>query len=111
MRTMTAKAAQSAKAQAGSGTSGSPATGPAGRRGGKKASMGVQNVAGWLFSTPFLVLFLVFMAFPIIATLVMSFTDFGLRNVTHPLDANFIGFENYIKLFSDEKFLKSLFNT
>lgn len=52
MRTMTAKAAQSAKAQAGSGTSGSPATGPAGRRGGKKASMGVQNVVSWLFSTP-----------------------------------------------------------
>lgn len=51
------------------------------------------------------------MAVPIIATLVMSFTDFGLRNVTHPLDANFIGFENYTKLFSDEKFLKSLFNT
>lgn len=51
MRTMTAKAAESAKAQAGPGASGSPATGPAGRRGGSK-SMGVQNLAGWLFSTP-----------------------------------------------------------
>lgn len=60
---------------------------------------------------PFLVLFTVFMAFPILATLLMSFTDFGLRNVTNPLDAEFIGFENYTKLFSDEKFLKSLFNT
>ncbi|MFE7038740.1 carbohydrate ABC transporter permease [Streptomyces atratus] len=111
MRTMTSKSAQSAKVQAGPGASESPATGPAGRRGGKKSSMGVQNLAGWLFSTPFLVLFLVFMALPILATLVMSFTDFGLRNVTHPMDANFIGFENYVNLFSDEKFLKSLFNT
>lgn len=51
------------------------------------------------------------MAFPILATLLMSFTDFGLRNVTHPLDVNFIGIENYVNLFSDEKFLKSLFNT
>ncbi|MEN8651143.1 sugar ABC transporter permease [Streptomyces sp. 21So2-11] len=71
----------------------------------------MQNLAGWLFSTPFLVLFSVFMALPIVATLVMSFTDFGLRNVTDPLSAKFIGFENYTKLFGDEKFLKSLFNT
>ncbi|NDZ79213.1 sugar ABC transporter permease [Streptomyces sp. SID10853] len=73
--------------------------------------MGVQNAAGWLFSTPFLVLFGVFMAFPIVATLVMSFTDFGLRNVTDPLSAKFIGFDNYTHLFSDDKFLTSLFNT
>ncbi|MFF2007903.1 carbohydrate ABC transporter permease [Streptomyces sp. NPDC058195] len=108
MRTMTAKAAQAAEAEAGPGASTPPAAGPKRRQG---KSMGVQNLAGWLFSTPFLVLFLVFMAFPIVATLVMSFTDFGLRNVTHPMDANFIGLENYAKLFGDEKFLKSLFNT
>ncbi|MGA5000717.1 carbohydrate ABC transporter permease [Streptomyces arboris] len=77
----------------------------------RRQSIGVQNAAGWLFSTPFLVLFTVFMAFPILATLVMSFTDFGLRNVTRPWEAEFIGFENYVKLFGDEKFLKSLFNT
>ncbi|MFI1016728.1 carbohydrate ABC transporter permease [Streptomyces sp. NPDC020965] len=83
---------------------------PAGRPP-RKRRAGVQNLAGWLFSTPFLVLFAVFMALPIIATLVMSFTDFGLRNVTDPFSAEFIGFENYTKLFQDEKFLESLFNT
>ena len=36
-----------------------------------------------------------FMAFPILATLLMSFTDFGLRNVTDPSRAQFVGFENY----------------
>ncbi|CAM5232303.1 sugar ABC transporter permease [Streptomyces tanashiensis] len=41
----------------------------------------------------------------------MSFTDFGLRNVTRPWEAEFIGFENYVELFGDEKFLTSLFNT
>lgn len=111
MSTTTGKAAESAKVQAGPGTEKSPAAGPKGSPRRRKPSLGMQNMAGWLFSTPFLVLFLVFMAVPIIATLVMSFTDFGLRNVTHPLDVNFIGFENYTKLFSDEKFLKSLFNT
>ncbi|NED11863.1 sugar ABC transporter permease [Streptomyces sp. SID9124] len=70
-----------------------------------------QNLAGWLYSTPFLALFLTFMAFPIVATLLMSFTDFGLRNVTHPFDANFVGFDNYTALFDDPKFTKALFNT
>ncbi|WNI22683.1 sugar ABC transporter permease [Streptomyces sp. ITFR-16] len=111
MSTTTGKAAQPAKVQAAPGATASPAAGPKGPRRRGKPSMGVQNVAGWLFSTPFLVLFLVFMAVPIIATLVMSFTDFGLRNVTHPMDANFIGLDNYTQLFSDDKFLKSLFNT
>lgn len=77
----------------------------------KRPTLGTQHLAGWLFSTPFLVLFAVFMAFPILATLLMSFTDFGLRNVTDPLSARFTGLENYTKLFSDEKFLKSLSNT
>ncbi|MGW6459478.1 carbohydrate ABC transporter permease [Streptomyces sp. NPDC055078] len=89
------------------GAAGPTPSGP----GPRKRRAGVQNLAGWLFSTPFLVLFAVFMALPIIATLVMSFTDFGLRNVTDPFSAEFIGFENYTKLFDDEKFLKALFNT
>ncbi|MFD8572338.1 carbohydrate ABC transporter permease [Streptomyces sp. NPDC059639] len=81
----------------------------AGRR--KKRPMGKQNLAGWLFSTPFLALFGVFMLFPIVATLVMSFTDFGQRNVRKPMDANFVGLENYTKLFSDDQFLRAMFNT
>lgn len=101
--TTTEKAAGPAKAGA------APVPAPGGGR--RKRTLGVQNAAGWLFSTPFLVLFAVFMAFPILATLAMSFTDFGLRNVTRPWEAEFIGFENYVNLFGDEKFLKSLFNT
>ncbi|MFE2938115.1 carbohydrate ABC transporter permease [Streptomyces sp. NPDC059255] len=111
MSTTTGKAARTAQVRAGTGVVTPPAGGPGGPRRRRKPSMGVQNVAGWLFSTPFLVLFLVFMAVPILATLAMSFTDFGLRNVTRPLDAEFIGFENYVKLFQDDKFLTSLFNT
>ncbi|SDK15460.1 carbohydrate ABC transporter permease [Streptomyces indicus] len=87
---------------------GGPADGKGRRR---KRSVGKQNLAGWLFSTPFLVLFGVFMLFPIVATLLMSFTDFGQRNVRRPLEAEFVGIENYVKLFGDEQFLKALFNT
>ncbi|MEV3929766.1 MULTISPECIES: carbohydrate ABC transporter permease [unclassified Streptomyces] len=93
---------------------------PAGGSNGKQSGAGHefrpdrlsrQNLAGWLYSTPFLVLFLTFMAFPIVATLLMSFTDFGLRNVTNPFDAEFVGLENYTALADDEKFVKALFNT
>ncbi|WP_407706369.1 carbohydrate ABC transporter permease [Streptomyces scopuliridis] len=105
MSTTTEPAADAAPVKAGA----APPTNSANGR--TPRSLGVQNLAGWLFSTPFLVLFTVFMAFPIVATLAMSFTDFGLRNVTDPLSAEFIGFENYTKLFGDEKFLKALFNT
>ncbi|MEU9780425.1 sugar ABC transporter permease [Streptomyces phaeochromogenes] len=79
------------------------------RRG--RRSLSKHNLTGWLFSTPFLVLFGVFMLFPIVATLLMSFTDFGARNVTRPLEAEFVGLDNYTQLFQDDKFLKALFNT
>ncbi|RFU86806.1 sugar ABC transporter permease [Streptomyces triticagri] len=111
MSTTTGRAAEAAEVPAGSPAAGAPAGAGGDRRSRRRPRLGVQNAAGWLFSTPFLALFTVFMAFPIVATLLMSFTDFGLRNVTNPLDAEFIGLENYTKLFGDERFLKSLFNT
>ncbi|NJQ02514.1 carbohydrate ABC transporter permease [Streptomyces zingiberis] len=85
-------------------------TPPAGRRR-RRSGVARQHLAGWLFSVPFLALFAAFMALPIVATLVMSFTDFGLAHVTDPFSAEFIGLENYTKLLADERFLTSLFNT
>src|SRR5689334_14049781 len=70
-----------------------------------RRSLGKHNLTGWLFSTPFLVLFGVFMLFPIVATLLMSFTDFGARDVTRPLEAEFVGLDNYTRLFQDDTFL------
>jgi multiple sugar transport system permease protein len=77
----------------------------------RRDRLSVQNLPGWLFSTPFLLLFLTFMAVPILATFAMSFTDFGLRDVADPFSTEFIGVENYTRLFDDERFLTSLFNT
>ncbi|MFR9674365.1 carbohydrate ABC transporter permease [Streptomyces sp. TR02-1] len=85
--------------------------GTGGRRARRGDRLSRQTGSGWLFSAPFLALFATFMAFPILATLTMSFTDFGLRNVTDPLSAEFVGLANYTELFGDEKFLTSLFNT
>ncbi|MET8567583.1 sugar ABC transporter permease [Streptomyces sp. NPDC004783] len=89
-------------------TGGEPDAGRGRRR---RRPTGKQNLAGWLFSTPFLALFAVFMLFPIVATLVMSFTDFGQRDVRRPTEAEFVGLDNYTKLFGDDQFLTALFNT
>lgn len=63
---------------------------------------------GMAFFGPALVLLTIFLFIPMILTLVFSFTDyFALSpNLTH-----FVGFENYGKLFKDELFLQSFFNT
>ncbi|MDV7215840.1 carbohydrate ABC transporter permease [Streptomyces prunicolor] len=81
------------------------------RGSGRERRLGRHNLHGWLFSAPFLVLFGVFMLLPIVATLLMSFTDFGARDVTRPFEAEFVGFDNYTRLFGDDVFRTALFNT
>lgn len=70
-----------------------------------------QNLTGWAFAAPFVVLFGVFLAFPIFASFLLSFTSFGLRDLQNPIGTTFVGLQNYIDLFSDAKFWKSLANT
>ncbi|MDQ6670224.1 MAG: sugar ABC transporter permease [Chloroflexota bacterium] len=66
---------------------------------------------GYAFAAPFLLLFGVFMALPILASFVLSFTDFGLANLTSPFDTAFVGLANYVALFSDQTFLQAALNT
>ena len=72
---------------------------------------GRQTLIAWGFAAPFMILFLVFMAGPILASLAMSFTDLTTRDLRSPFNVNIIGFENYIRLFQDERFVHSLLNT
>ncbi|TXK19395.1 carbohydrate ABC transporter permease [Homoserinibacter sp. GY 40078] len=65
----------------------------------------------WGFATPFLVLFLVFMAGPIVASFAMSFTDLTTRDLETPFAVNLIGFDNYVRLFEDPRFVRSILNT
>ncbi|MFJ4466951.1 carbohydrate ABC transporter permease [Streptomyces sp. NPDC089424] len=102
----TGPAADQASAVKKTRPAGTPPRGVRGRR-----PAGRHNLHGWLFSAPFLTLFAVFMLFPIVATLLMSFTDFGARHVTRPLEAEFVGLDNYVELFADDKFRTALFNT
>jgi len=70
-----------------------------------------MTLTAWLFSLPFVVLFLVFMAGPIVASLGMSFTDMTTRDLETPFQVNLVGFDNYVRLFQDPRFLRSLLNT
>ncbi len=70
-----------------------------------------SNLPGWFFSLPFLLIFSVFLAGPILVSLVMSFTSFGLRDLRNPIGASFVGLENYIALASDATFWTAALNT
>jgi multiple sugar transport system permease protein len=70
-----------------------------------------ENLTGWAFAAPFVIMFGVFLAFPIIAAFLLSFTSFGLRDLQNPIGTTFVGLQNYLDLFSDAKFWKALFNT
>jgi multiple sugar transport system permease protein len=70
-----------------------------------------RALTGWAFSAPFTVLFLVFMAIPVVVSLVMSFTDLRSTDLRNPFAVNVVGLDNYTRLFSDDLFLRSAVNT
>jgi multiple sugar transport system permease protein len=59
------------------------------------------------FLSPWLIIFAIFNAFPIIYSFFTSFTDYSGLNP----EMKFVGLGNYIKAFQDEVFLKALGNT
>jgi len=69
------------------------------------------TLTGWGFTSPFLILFGVFMLVPILASFALAFTSFGIGNIQSWGTAEFVGFENFSKLFEDDLFLKSVRNT
>ena len=63
---------------------------------------------GLLFVAPFIVGFLLFSALPMLASLVLSFTDFDPRR---PDEMRFIGLDNYLRMTRDPILLESLWVT
>jgi multiple sugar transport system permease protein len=70
-----------------------------------------EDLVGWAFAAPFVILFGIFLAFPILASLALSFTSFGLRDLRNPIGTSFIGIDNYLEVFADPKFWTALQNT
>ncbi len=66
-----------------------------------RASAGLlrqQKLWGWAFLSPWIIGFLIFTLFPIVASLALSFTNF---NLIHPDQIQFIGLQNYARLLTD----------
>lgn len=55
-----------------------------------------EEMAGWLFASPWIIGFIVFTAGPMLYSLVMSFTNYDLFNVRQ-----FVGLANYRRLLTD----------
>lgn len=70
-----------------------------------------QAVAAWVLALPFMVLFLVFTAGPVLASLGMSFTDLRSVDIRNPFAVEFVGFSNYADLLADPLFRKVTLNT
>jgi multiple sugar transport system permease protein len=67
--------------------------------------------AGWAFAAPALVLIFVFFLIPVIAGLVLSFTDFDVYAIASPSVARFVGLQNYVRLLRGGEFWNALKNT
>ncbi len=70
-----------------------------------------QAVAAWVLALPFMALFLVFTAGPVLASLGMSFTDIRSTDMRTPFAVGFVGFDNYVTLLGDPLFQKVMVNT
>ncbi|GIN85067.1 spermidine/putrescine ABC transporter permease [Heyndrickxia sporothermodurans] len=65
-----------------------------------------QIILGLLFTSPWIIGFLIFQIYPIIMSLYYSLTDYNLFS-----NPSWVGLDNYKQLFADDKFYLSLYNT
>lgn len=78
---------------------------------GRRPQLRRHNGIAWLLLAPFGVIFLIYTVVPVLASLGMSFTDIRSTDLQTPFAVNFIGVENYLRLFGDAAFLRSMINT
>ncbi|AEE97191.1 carbohydrate ABC transporter permease [Mahella australiensis] len=62
----------------------------------KKHTLGNDNLAGYIMIAPFYVFMLIFVLVPIIINIFLSFTNYNFTS------GRFIGFDNYINIFTDD---------
>jgi len=66
----------------------------------------IDNLVGILFASPWFIGFVIFTAYPILASLFFSFTEYHIT-----LPPKWIGTGNYTRLFEDSLFIKAFYNT
>lgn len=65
-----------------------------------------NKILPYLLVSPYIIHFLLFVAFPVVFSIVLTFHKW---NIIAPME--FTGFSNYIRLFNDKTFLRSILNT
>ncbi|MBS0388060.1 MAG: sugar ABC transporter permease [Proteobacteria bacterium] len=70
-----------------------------------------RAAAGWWFSLPALLLIAVFFLLPVVAALLLSFTDFDLYALADPANLRVVGLDNYRSLLATPIFWQALGNT
>lgn len=64
------------------------------------------ELSGWLFLLPFLLVYFVFLLFPVIRGLYLSFFDWTIGS-----EMSFVGLNNYLYMFTDRHFWRAIWNT
>ncbi|MGF7396808.1 sugar ABC transporter permease [Thermoanaerobacterium thermosaccharolyticum] len=67
-----------------------------------------EAISGYSFMMPFIISVSAFIIGPLIYAFIISFKDFSFLN---PAASRWVGFDNYIRLFSDATFKRALLNT
>jgi len=65
---------------------------------------------GLVFVLPAFLYMLVFVGYPIIRNIILSFQDVTVRNLVSGAK-NFVGLKNYVEIFQDKVFVNAIFNT
>lgn len=73
---------------------------------GRRSSGRKLRRAGWLMVTPALAHTIVWIAIPVVATFVLSFTNYEVFSAPE-----FVGLDNYVELWNDDVFRKATWNT
>ncbi len=78
---------------------------------GARTSESVVSRAGWWFVAPALLLIGAFFFLPVLASFLLSVTDFDIYAVADPANARFVGLRNYRTLAADPLFWTAIRNT
>lgn len=70
-----------------------------------------RTAAAWIFLSPSLAVIVIFFVIPVLAALLLSFTDFDIYALGNWENVRFIGFRNYLRILDTPLFWKALKNT
>ena len=87
------------------------ASAPSRRRKSGLRAPGERNPAAWWFLAPALALIFVFFFLPVVASLLLSFTDFDIYAVGDVRNTRWVGLRNYAQLLDTPLFWQALRNT